>query len=204
MEIYDSEEQQVEAIKNWWQENGKAIVVGAVVGLGGLFGWRYYQDSVLEAQEALSEQYNKVSEALASQSANATEQASAFVDANQGKEYAVLAALQLAKAYVDNGEFQPALDQLSIAQSSTKDGALKPLITVRKARVMAELKQFDQALAELATVTASGWQGRVAEAKGDILLRQGDKAAARTAYVEAQQSADASQLLQLKLDDLAQ
>ncbi|MGU3844696.1 YfgM family protein, partial [Vibrio diabolicus] len=44
MELYDTEEQQVEAIKDWWKENGKAVIIGAVVGLGGLFGWRYYQD----------------------------------------------------------------------------------------------------------------------------------------------------------------
>ena len=50
MELYDSEEQQVEAIKDWWKENGKAVVLGVVVGLGGLFGWRYYQDSVVQAQ----------------------------------------------------------------------------------------------------------------------------------------------------------
>jgi predicted negative regulator of RcsB-dependent stress response len=204
VEIYDDEEQQVEAIKNWWQENGKAIVVGAVVGLGGLFGWRYYQDSVLEAQEALSQQYNTISDAFAMQSASANEDALAFIDANKGEEYAVLASMQLAKSYVAAGELEQGLAQLELAQSSTKDAALKTVLTVRKARVMAELEQFDGALEQLATVTSSGWQGRVAEAKGDILLRQGNKEAARTAYLEAQQSVDASQLIQLKLDDLAQ
>ena len=37
MELYDTEEQQVEAIKDWWKENGKAVIFGAVIGLGGLF-----------------------------------------------------------------------------------------------------------------------------------------------------------------------
>lgn len=60
MELYDSEEQQVEAIKDWWKENGKAVIFGAVIGLGGLFGWRYYQDSVVEAREAASESYTSV------------------------------------------------------------------------------------------------------------------------------------------------
>ncbi len=64
MELYDSEEQQVEAIKDWWKENGKAVVLGVVVGLGGLFGWRYYQDSVVQAQEAASEQYSKAVESM--------------------------------------------------------------------------------------------------------------------------------------------
>ncbi|MDW2277136.1 tetratricopeptide repeat protein, partial [Vibrio sp. 1074] len=42
-----------------------------------------------------------------------------------------------------------------------------------------------------------------AELRGDIALRQGDKDAAYAAYTEAQQAADASPTLQMKLDDLA-
>ncbi len=47
MEIYNSEEQQVEAIKRFWKENGTAIIAGVVLGLGGLYGWRYFQDQQL-------------------------------------------------------------------------------------------------------------------------------------------------------------
>ena len=38
MEIYSTEEQQVEAIKSFWKENGSQIIVGAVLGLGGFSG----------------------------------------------------------------------------------------------------------------------------------------------------------------------
>ena len=38
MEIYNSDEQQAEAIKEWWKENGKAILIGAALGLVGMFG----------------------------------------------------------------------------------------------------------------------------------------------------------------------
>ncbi|CSB48691.1 membrane protein [Vibrio cholerae] len=43
----------------------------------------------------------------------------------------------------------------------------------------------------------------MAELRGDILMRKGDSAAAYAAYTEAQQAEDASQTLQMKLDDLA-
>ncbi|GAM55962.1 mlr7403 protein [Vibrio ishigakensis] len=62
---------------------------------------------------------------------------------------------------------------------------------------------IDGALADLEAAKAEGWEGRMAELKGDLLLRNGDKEGAYTAYTEAQQAADASQTLQLKLDDLA-
>ena len=48
MDVYNSEEQQVEAIKSWWQENGKSIIAGVVIGFVGLFGWRYYNSYVKE------------------------------------------------------------------------------------------------------------------------------------------------------------
>ena len=40
MDVYKTEEEQVEAIKKWWNENGKSIIVGIVVGITAIFGWR--------------------------------------------------------------------------------------------------------------------------------------------------------------------
>ncbi|EPP5333779.1 YfgM family protein [Vibrio harveyi] len=203
MELYDTEEQQVEAIKDWWKENGKAVIIGAVVGLGGLFGWRYYQDSVIQASEAASQSYTTVMNALQTKGADAQADIQAFIDSNEVKEYSVLAALQLAKVQVDAKDLSAALEQLKWAQSNTKDAALTPLISYRIARIEAEMGNFDAANAELGKVTDAAWTGRIAELRGDIALRQGDKEAAYTAYTEAQQAADASPALQMKLDDLA-
>ena len=41
IEGYETEEQQVEAIKKWWKANGNTLIIGAVVGLAGLWGWRF-------------------------------------------------------------------------------------------------------------------------------------------------------------------
>ncbi len=203
MELYDTEEQQVEAIKDWWKENGKAVILGAVVGLGGLFGWRYYQDSVTAAQEAASESYTKAVQALAEKGASAEGDIQAFIDANKETEYSVLAALQLAKVQVEAGNLDEALAQLEWAKSATKDAAVTAVLDYRLARLKAQQGEFDAAVAQLANIADESWAGRVAELKGDILLRKGDSAAAYTAYTEAQQSGDASQTLQMKLDDLA-
>ncbi|MEL7291695.1 MAG: YfgM family protein [Pseudomonadota bacterium] len=203
MELYDTEEQQVEAIKDWWKENGKAVIFGAVVGLGGLFGWRYYQDSVTAAQEAASESYTQAVQQLAEQGVGAESGVQAFIEANKETEYATLAALQLAKVQVESGNLDEAVAQLEWAKSSTQDTALSAVIDYRLARVKAEQSEFDAAIEQLANIDAQTWAGRVAELKGDILLRKGDEQGAYAAYTEAQQSGSASQTLQLKLDDLA-
>ncbi|GEA59657.1 YfgM family protein [Vibrio comitans] len=203
MELYDSEEQQVEAIKDWWKENGKAVILGAVIGLGGLFGWRYYQDSVVSGQEAASDAYGKTIQALQAQGLDATEQVQTFINDNADREYAVLAALQLSQAQVAEAQYKEALAQLEWAKANTKDDAIAPVITLRVARVKAETGDIDGAIADLSAMQVAGWEGRVAELKGDLLLRNGDSEGALTAYSEAQQAADASQSIQFKLDDLA-
>ncbi|HBC3386873.1 TPA: YfgM family protein [Vibrio parahaemolyticus] len=203
MELYDTEEQQVEAIKDWWKENGKAVIIGAVVGLGGLFGWRYYQDTVIQASETASQSYTTAMNTLQEKGVDAQSDVQAFIESNEVKDYSVLAALQLAKAQVEAKDFAAALEQLKWAQSNTKDAALSPLISYRIARIETEMGNFDAANTELGKVTDTAWAGRIAELRGDIALRQGDKDAAYVAYTEAQQAADASPTLQMKLDDLA-
>jgi predicted negative regulator of RcsB-dependent stress response len=203
VELYDTEEQQVEAIKDWWKENGKAVIFGAVIGLGGLFGWRFYQDSVTSAQEAASASYTKTIQTLATKGVDGEADVQSFIDSNNKSEYAVLAAMQLAKAQVQAGNLDEALAQLEWAKNATGDAALKPVITYRVARLQAEQGNFDAALSELANIKEQSWTGRVSELRGDISLRKGDKSAAYAAYTEAQQAEDASQTLQMKLDDLA-
>lgn len=203
MELYDNEEDQVLAIKDWWRENGKAVILGGVIGFGGLFGWRFYQDSIIEAKEAASDSYSQVIEQLATKGVAASSQVESFIESNKDTEYSVLAALQLAKAQVDAAEWDEALAQLEWAKANTKDIAIVPIASFRIARIQAQKEQFDDALATLGALDSKAWTGRVAELKGDILLRKGDKDAAYSAYTEAQQAADASQDIQFKLDDLA-
>ena len=52
MSTLETEEQQVEAIKKWWQENGKSLIAGIVIGLGGIVGWQGWQTYQIEQAEA--------------------------------------------------------------------------------------------------------------------------------------------------------
>lgn len=203
MELYDTEEQQVEAIKGWWQENGKAVIIGTAVGLSAIGGWNYYQSSTQDAKEEASVSYETTIAELGQNGLTAQENVQAFIDTNSRSEYASLAAIQLAKAQVEANDLDGALAQFMWVKSNSSDKALKTIAGYRIARIQAEQGQYDDALATLTEITHEGWQGRVLELKGDITLAKGDKDAAYIAYTEAQQKNDASQLLKLKLDDLA-
>ena len=57
METYQTEEQQVEAIKKFWQENGNYIISGLVLGFAGFIGFNYYKDNKLAQEEAVAAEY---------------------------------------------------------------------------------------------------------------------------------------------------
>lgn len=49
MEIYENENDQVEAVKRFFAENGKALAVGVILGVGALIGWRYWNSHQVDS-----------------------------------------------------------------------------------------------------------------------------------------------------------
>lgn len=204
MEVYTTEEQQVEVIKSWWKENGTSVLAGTVIGLVGLFGWRYYNELQQTNQEAASQAYNAMTAQLAKGDDAALEQAKNFISAHQGDAYAELAALQLAAAAVKAGKLDLAAEQLTLVAASG-DESIKPIAALRLARVLKDQGKADEALAQLGKINNDAFKAQVAEVRGDVLLGQGKPEEARDAY---QVAADAGGLqssaeLKLKMDDLA-
>ena len=109
MDAYDSEKEQIEKIKKWWDVNGTAIIVGLVIGLGGIFGFRYWESSKMLAGEAASANYEHL---LVMSQAGASDEATAAADAiinNQpDTPYAKMAALLSAKLAVDDNDYATA------------------------------------------------------------------------------------------------
>ncbi len=205
MEIYSSEEQQVEAIKRFWQEYGKAILGGAVLGLAALYGFRFYQADQREAAEAASSKFSQLVEQRdASASEDWLAQAQGFIDGSKADNYAVLAALLAAKDAVALQQLDKAAAQLNWVLANTKQPELLAVTQLRLARLQREQGQLDAALATLATPVQESFAAMQAELKGDVLVQAERLAEAKTAYQQALSSAGQNtQLLQIKLDELA-
>ena len=200
MEIYSTEEQQAEAIKRFFRENGLSLALGVIVGLGGLYGWKAYNQNQITTAEQASDAYTKLVE-----SDSVLASADAFMSENKDTQYATLAAFVAAKEAVDAQNLDLANEKLSWIVTNVDNAQLKAIATTRLARVQIAQQQYDDALSTLNAPLPEAFNANVAELKGDIYTQQGNKEQARVAYQAAVDAGGltSNPLLQIKLDDLA-
>ncbi|MDF7680400.1 YfgM family protein [Enterobacteriaceae bacterium ESL0689] len=205
METYNNEHDQIEALKYFFIDNGKALAIGAIIGIAALVGWRYWstyqQDSAREASLA----YEKVTSALASDKPEAVKMASQFVADNKNS-YGAFASLKLAQYFGDKNDWQNAEKQLQQGLAAVSDDNLHAIIAIRLARVQQQLKKADDAQKTLDSIKSAGWEARVADLRGDILLNKGDKQGARAAWEEGVKnsvSPQFSEVMLMKINNLA-
>jgi len=202
MEQYETEEQQVEAIKRFWKENGLALVIGAFLGLGGLLGWRYYNDSQITAKEQASFAYEKASEELLKGEAGFS-QAKTFIDSHSDTGYAMLMALEMAQQAIERKDLIEAAKQLEFVASNAKLSAVQSVAQLRLARIQIEQGELELALASADKVTDPAFKAQSQEIKGDVYQAQQLFDKARAAYSAALETNARDQVLKMKLDNLA-
>ncbi len=208
MEVYASEQEQVEALKEWWKENGRAVIFGVVLALVAIFGWRTWRNHVHTQAVLASNDYQMLLSHLdAGDSREVTELGRHIVGEYPTTSYAVLASLTMAQQAVDQNDMDGAAAHLRWAIEHSKLPELKELARVRLGRLLVAQGKADAALQELNSAKASSFSALVDETKGDAYLQQGKRAEAYQAYNAALTGyADVpskQQLLRMKLDDLA-
>ena len=198
------EEQEINQLKDWWKENGKTIIVAFILGVGGMFGWRYWQAHQAEQIAQASAQYDALI-----YSAQQDEQAKKanieqFVQANSKTAYAVFALLDEAKKATEKQDFAAAEVNLNQALTQSQDEVLTSIIALRLSAVQFQLGQLDNALTTLNQVKGESFNARKAILTGDIQVAKGDKVAAKTSFEQAQQSGSQleQQMAKMKLNNL--
>lgn len=205
-----TEEEQLAQIKEWWQRNGKPLMLGAVIALVLVFGWQFWQKHQINQAQSASVLYQQLlTAALESGEVDAAE-VSRLGDLLKkdfaGTHYAQYGSLFIAKVAVEAGRLDEAASELRAILDKPADKTLDELARQRLARVLAAQDKADEALKLLDGEADKAFAASREELKGDLLVQLGRDDEAHAAYSKAKESLSQDAAiggLQMKLDDLA-
>jgi len=207
VETYRGEDEQVQALKDWWKENGRAVIAGLVIGIAVIAGYRYWQTYQKTQSREASLLYAEVIAKAASQPEQAFNAGRKIIDDYGRTPYATLTAFTLARLAVDKPDYETARVQLRWALDHTRDDGFRHVARLRLARVLAAQAKPQQALELLQGQAAPGFDSLYRETRGDILAQQGKAAAAaeqyRLALGDHGLDPEHRRVLEMKLNDLA-
>jgi len=204
MDDFDTDDQRVEAIKRWLAENGKSILVGVGLGVAVVLGWQFWSDLQVGRAERASQHYSALTAAVALNDADSIQQQGEQLLQDFGNSfYAVLAALQLSKLNVAEGDHAKAIEQLEKALAKAPLAEIKTIIRLRLARILLAENRLDEAEAQLDQITDPNFAAARDELKGDLYFARAELDKARAAYAMAQAAGPGrGELLQMKIDSL--
>lgn len=207
MSDYQTEEQQVEALKQWWKEYGLSIILGIIIAIVVIFGWQLYKRHKTKVGQEASVIYARMSiDVLNNQQQDAINQAKILLRNFAATPYADLAALTLAKYEVLANKLDEAVKQLQWVVKHAHSDALQQIAKMRLARIYILQDKLQQALDLLSNLKNSVFAGLAAEIQGDAYIKLGKVDKARAMYQLALKQIPVAEqnrpILQMKLDNL--
>ena len=202
---YETEEQQVEALKAWWQENGRAVIVGIVIGVLLVAAWMWWKGSQERKAVAASDNFSHSLEALQSGDHAKVKELAALKGDHSGSLYSAYTGLTAARAAVEQGDLESAATELQWVVDNAELDDVSIIASVRLARVKAALGDASAGLSVLPSKYNEVYTHLIEEARGDLHVAAGDAAAARKAYqaaIDTERAADRD-ALQMKFNELA-
>lgn len=204
MDVYKTEEEQVQAIKQWWKENAFSLIAGIVIGGVILAGYKYWTETKQNQAQRASVIYSVVLSS-GNDKTNNTEVLKADYSSTP---YAALAALLLAKDNVLANEVEKAITQLKWVADNNHDSGIQHIAQQRLARLYLSQNNIESAEALIKGVKMDGFASTYNEIRGDINLSKKLPAQAKEYYRLALDSLAQGDkrydIIKMKLDDLTQ
>lgn len=219
MAINAAEEETLETLKKWWEENGKQLVAAIVIVAAGFGGWNFWEGQQLATQGAASDLYEEILELTLVEPGQqiATDDADRIIalsaqlrDDFSQSTYASFGALFAASQHVASNDLEAAeadlqwiIDNHGKGFMAKTDSGLLLTANLRLGRVILARGDAERALALVNSVAPQSFEAGYSELRGDIYLALGRRTDARDAYLAAQEAGSLSDSLRMKLDDLA-
>lgn len=207
-----TEEEQLDAIKRWWKENGTSLIAGVAIAVAGVLGWNAWQNYQENQSTAASMRYQQLINLTAGNDLGedavlqARQLADEIVDNHGRTLYADLARLidaRLAVAQADHDAAQAALR--AVIDASGRE-YLQGLARLRLARLQIAQGDADAALATLESSVPAALTAQREDIRGDAYRALGRDDDARSAWQNAMAAAEQRDQplygVDLKLDDL--
>lgn len=203
---YSTEEEQLEALRRWWQDNGRAVIAGVIVAVVAVVGWQQWASWQQRSALAASARYDTLKEAVTGGRPDAVEQAAEALRSDYGDSpYAVLGSLMAGKYFAGRGDLEAARGWLDWARNNAASDALRQVARLRLAEVQRALGNSQDALDTLKPVPGGAFAARYQELRGDILValdRRDDAIEAYRAAMDSGPGGQRSQYVRVKLNDL--
>jgi len=180
------EQEQLDALKAFWNKHGNAITWLLVLVLGAFAawnGWNWYQARQGAQAGAMFDELER-----AVRDGNAERAGRVFNDLRERfprTAFAQQGGLAAAKLQFEKGQADAARASLAWVADNGVEDEVRTIARIRLAGLQADAKQFDEALKTLDAAKAVGFEGLVADRRGDVLMAQGKPAEARAAYQAA-------------------
>jgi len=203
------EQEQIDALKTWWKENGNKLL-GALLAVAIVFagwrGWQYYQHQ--QSGEAATLYAAFIKQLESGDVKRVNDAAAAVMNNYPSTAYATRAALLAAQINEHGIDIARAKTQLQWVIDHAGEAGLKELARLRLAAVLLDEKNYEGALKLLETKHPASFDGLYADLKGDVLSAQGKAAEAKAAYQLAYDKTDDKSmyrnLIQMKMDALGE
>lgn len=194
-----TDEETAELVKAWIRRYGMTILAGVVIALAAVFALNRWQEHQRGKGYARSERLARLQSAVAQQQLATAEKLYAGLQEDD-TIHASMAALLMAKLYHDKKDDAAAAKALQSAAKS-KDGLLAQAARWSLAQLQVDAGEYDAALATLALLRGSAYDGELGRVQGDIFLLQKKPRQALDAY-RSSQKIQPTPLTRLRIDEL--
>jgi predicted negative regulator of RcsB-dependent stress response len=208
MSMIDSHEQeQLDALKAWWNANRKWIITVLAIAAVSFAAWTYWKSyQSRQAAEASTLYAEVLKQVAASDPKRINDSVAVLVEKYSNTAYAPRAQLLAVQANMQAKDLSLAQKQLEWVIAHANESGLQDTARLKLASIFLDEKKFDEAMKLLDATHAEAFVGLYADLKGDVLAAQGKTDDARVAYKLALDKMDSKSsyrnLIQLKLDGL--
>ena len=204
----DTEEEQVEKIKNIWNLYKHFIIIIIGVLLGVYFTYGYYADKKIKNSEQASQLYQEILVEKILDINSIKTKVDLLKNNSRGTPYAARSAIYMSKLYSQEGDNEEAIKELVWAAENATEESIQSMAYYHLANLFFVTDKLDRAMESAKKINTIGFQALAKDIIGDIYLKQGNKEEAKKSYTEGLKLnkglSDFSKILQNKLDSIGQ